>query len=187
MAKNLKTNLLNEQTINVLRKFMIFAHLSADEIRRFLSMGAEYESKIAKLSQYSAGECVIREGDFDCWTFWIVKGTYDVIQNGELVISFSAPGEIFGEMSVLEGIPRTASVIAATGGVCLCIDMSVIDTLRDHRIAEIIKKGFYDVILARLDRTKGKMMAEKQRLETKYDELLDFEDRIRAKAKGGDS
>ncbi len=183
MAKDLKTNLLNEPIINVIRKFMIFADLSIDEIKKILSMEVEYESRIAKLCQYNAGETVINEGDFDCWSFWVIKGSYNVIQNGELVINFSKPGEIFGEMSVLEGIPRTASVVSVTKGVCLCIDMSVIENLKDDHIAEIIKKGFYNVILTRLDRTKDRMMEEKQRLEVKYADLLDFEKRIQDKAK----
>ncbi|MCG8632653.1 MAG: cyclic nucleotide-binding domain-containing protein, partial [Desulfobacterales bacterium] len=158
MAKDLKTNLLNDQIINVIRKFMIFADLSTGEIRKLLSLESEYESRIAKLCSYKAGETVIKEGDFDCWSFWVVKGSYNVIQNGELVVNFAKPGEIFGEMSVLEGIPRTASVVSVTKGVCLCIDMSVIENLKDDHIAETIKTGFYNVILNRLERTKDKML-----------------------------
>jgi len=183
MAKNLKANLLSDQIINVLRKFMIFDDLSVGDIKKILSMDAEYESQIAKLCQYNAGETVINEGDFDCWSFWVVKGVFDVIQNGKPIASFSNSGEIFGEMSVLEGIPRTASVVSTTQGVCLCIDMSVIENIADENIREVIKSGFYKVILKRLDQTKDKMKEEKQRIEVKYADLLAFENKIRAKSK----
>ncbi|MBU3953745.1 MAG: cyclic nucleotide-binding domain-containing protein [Proteobacteria bacterium] len=186
MAKNLQANLVNDKTIAILKKFMIFDDLVPADIKKILSLDANttdaYQNRIIKLCQYKAGEVVIREGEFDCWSFWVVKGVFDVIQNGQPIASFSNSGEIFGEMSVLEGIPRTASVVSVTSGVCLCIDMSVIETMEDEGIRTTIKNGFYKVILARLGRTKDKMMAEKQQLEIKYAGLLSFEEKIRAKA-----
>ncbi len=95
MARDLKTNLLDDPIINVIRKFMIFADLSIDEIKKLLSLESEYDSRIAKLCSYNAGETVIKEGDFDCWSFWVIKGSYNVIQNGELVVNFSTPAKIW--------------------------------------------------------------------------------------------
>jgi CRP-like cAMP-binding protein len=187
MAKDLKQDLVTDKIINILKKFMIFDDLEEKDIKKILSMetraGDSYKSRIAKLCQYKAGEAVIQEGEFDCWSFWVVKGVFDVIQNKESIASFSNPGEIFGEMSVMEGIPRTASVVSVTKGVCLCIDMSVIENLEDKAVRTTIKNGFYKVILARLGTTKDKLMTEKQRLEIKYADLLSFEEKIQAKAK----
>jgi len=187
MVKNLKTNLLNQQIVTILKKFMIFEDLTQADIKKILRMDskidASYQNKIVKLCQYKAGETVIQEGEFDCWSFWVVKGVFDVIQNKEVIATFSTSGEIFGEMSVMEGIPRTASVVSVTPGVCLCIDMSVIENLADKSVSATIKKGFYKVILARLAKTKDKIMTEKQEIEIKYADLLSFEEKIRAKAK----
>ena len=148
---------------------MIFDDLSPADIKTILSLDSTkstpYQSRIVKLCQYAAGETVIREGEFDCWSFWLVKGKFDVIQQKKTIASFSNPGEIFGEMSVLEGIPRTASVVSATTGICLCLDMSIIENLVDESVRTIIKNGFYKVILSRLDETKNKMMAEKHAIE----------------------
>jgi len=184
MAKTLKTNLLDDQIINVLKKFMIFESLSPSQIRKIFEMEG-YRLPIAKIRQYEAGEAVIREGEFDCWSFWVVKGAFEVVQDGAPIISFATPGEIFGEMSVLEGIPRTASVLSKTRGVCLGIDMSVIENMADTHIRETIKKGFYKVILKRLEKTRDKMNEEKKKLEQKYAGILDFEERIRARARAG--
>jgi len=187
MSKNLNANLADKQVIAILKKFMIFDDLSLTQIKKILSMdsktGELYQSRIVKLCQYRAGETVIQEGDFDCWSFWVVKGVFDVIQNKEVIATFSTSGEIFGEMSVLEGIPRTASVVSVTPGVCLCIDMSVIENLTDESISTTIKNGFYKVILNRLGKIKNKILAEKQQIEIKYADLLSFEEKIRAKAK----
>lgn len=186
MGKDLKANLISDKIIRVLKKFMIFDRLRPEEIKQLLRVEddakKDYRNRIAKLRYYQSGESVIREGDFDCWTFWVVKGTYHVIQEGKTVVTFTKPGEIFGEMSVLEGIPRTASVVCKSGGVCLCIDMSVVENMENVRIREMIREGFYNVILSRLELTKDKMMAEKHRLEMKYADILSFEKKIRAKA-----
>ncbi len=164
---------------------MIFDDLAPADIKTILSLDSKestpYQSRIVKLCQYAAGETVIREGEFDCWSFWLVKGKFDVIQQKKTIASFSNPGEIFGEMSVLEGIPRTASVVSATTGICLCLDMSIIENLVDESVRTIIKNGFYKVILSRLDETKNKMMAEKHAIEKKYADLLCFEKKIQAR------
>ena len=188
MGRTLNTNLIDDKIINVIKKLMIFDTLTPNEIGEILSMDSSdkkvYRKRIAKLVQYDQDEIDIKEGDFDCWSFWVVRGEYDAIQDGEIVCSFAKSGEIFGEMSVLEGIPRTASVICNSpgGGVCLCIDMSVLENMENTRIKEVIRNGFYNVILKRLSRTKDRMLEEKQRLEMKYAGLVDFEKKIRDKA-----
>lgn len=187
MAKTLKANLLDDQIITALKKFMIFESLSPSQIKKIFEMESRgYRQPIAKLCRYEAGEAVIREGEFDCWSFWVVKGAFEVVQNGELIAAFSTPGEIFGEMSVLEGISRTASVVSKTPSVCLCIDMSVIENMEDDHIRETIKKGFYKVILGRLEKTRDKMAEERRRLELKYADILNFENRIRQRARDGE-
>jgi len=185
VPKILNTNLLNERAINLLNKFMVFDDLAPADIKKILSIDSKtkvpYQNRIVKLRQYNAGETIIREGEFDCWSFWVVKGKFDVIQQGKTIASFSNPGEIFGEMSVLEGIPRTASVVSATTGICLCLDMSIIENLVDESVRTTIKNSFYNVILSRLGKTKNNMMAEKQDIEIRYADLLCFEEKIQAR------
>ncbi len=185
MVKDLKTHLIDDKIVPVLRKFMIFDTLTPDEIREVLRLDSQphidYQDRIIRLKQYGSGEVVIREGDFDCWSYWVVKGVFDVRQGGQVIVSFHSPGEIFGEMSVLEGIPRTASVVCRDGGVCLCIDMSILENLGNDRIRNIIRRGVYQVILMRLSATREKIETEKSRLEAKYAGVLSFEENIRKK------
>ncbi len=128
MPKELKTNLMSNTIINVIQKFMIFREIEKSKIQKILWANANsdkniYHKRIAKLCQYKKGEIVIKEGDFDSWSFWVVKGNFEVLQDGMVIANFTKPGEIFGEMSVYEGIPRTATIVAKTDGICLCIDM----------------------------------------------------------------
>lgn len=188
MPVDLKANLISEKIIRVVKKFMIFENIGSHDIKRILnpnpdSDSGNYHRRVAKLCQYDKDETVIQEGSFDSWSFWVVKGEYEVTQKGVCLARIGTPGEIFGEMSVFEGIPRTASVISKTGGICLCIDMSIIDNLNDKKIENIIKEGFYSVILKRLGNTKGKIETAIKKLDLKYASLLDFENRIKDKVK----
>ena len=66
---------------------------------------------------YGVGEAVTREGDRDDGLFMIVEGTAAVrIGKGheQREVARLSPGEFFGEMSLMTGEVRTATVIAAT-------------------------------------------------------------------------
>ena len=94
MPKDLNTNLMSEKIINVIKKFMIFEDIESHHIKKILnvnpeSSGDSYHKRIAKLCRYDKGEPVIKEGDFDSWSFWVVKGVFDVIQNGISIITFA--------------------------------------------------------------------------------------------------
>jgi MFS family permease len=80
----------------------------------------------------TAGEVVIHEGDVADRFYLIDEGSFAVTR---LVGSASAsepavvehlrtegPGEVFGEIGLLRGIPRTATVTAATDGALLALD-----------------------------------------------------------------
>jgi CRP-like cAMP-binding protein len=60
-----------------------------------------------------AGSTLVREGDFGFAAFAITSGTADVIQD-EAVVRTLGPGDMFGEIAVLSGGRRTATVVART-------------------------------------------------------------------------
>ena len=61
----------------------------------------------------SEGAQLVREGDYSYELIAIEEGTADVIRNGEKVASLG-PGDYFGEMGVVEGEKRTATVVATS-------------------------------------------------------------------------
>jgi Fe-S-cluster-containing dehydrogenase component/CRP-like cAMP-binding protein len=66
---------------------------------------------------YPAGGEVICEGDWDTNTFYIVvEGTAEVFIKGAKVASVN-PGNPFGEMAVLAGVQRAATIKAGTTGL----------------------------------------------------------------------
>jgi small-conductance mechanosensitive channel/CRP-like cAMP-binding protein len=74
---------------------------------------------------FAAGEAVTHEGDKDDGLYMLVDGEAVVrIGRGhdEHEVARIAPGQFFGEMSLMTGEARTATVVAATDLVCYRID-----------------------------------------------------------------
>ncbi|MBF0111117.1 MAG: cyclic nucleotide-binding domain-containing protein [Desulfamplus sp.] len=182
MVKAIKKNLINDATIDLLSRFEILKDLTKDELKKLLrGKETDYEASIAKLIRYEPEEVVIREGDFDSWTYWIVKGSYKVVIGGSVITILSTPGDIFGEMSVLEGIPRTASVLSVEEGICLGIDMSILGNLDDEYITHVISLGFKQKKLERINTTRNQLIKEKNELDSKYTSLIKLERILRKK------
>jgi CRP-like cAMP-binding protein len=59
------------------------------------------------------GAQLVREGDYSYELIAIEEGTADVIRGDEKVAELG-PGDYFGEMGVVEGEKRTASVVATS-------------------------------------------------------------------------
>lgn len=173
MPKEIKSSLIEEDTIKRLRKFKILNQLSVAELRLLLGTEkSDYHKRIAKMVRYNPRETVIREGDFDSWIFWVVQGEFAVIKKDVLVTVFNTPGEVFGEMSSLGEDSRSASVIARKEGVCVCMDMSILDNIPDQQIKHKVQSGIYALKSERLNQTTSQLVAEKQRMFEQQKELL---------------
>ncbi len=74
-------------------------------------------NKIAEPRQSSAGQEIFREGDPGDGIYVVREGLVEisalVADNQRRVLSQRGPGEIFGEMAVIEDRPRSATAIAA--------------------------------------------------------------------------
>ena len=60
-----------------------------------------------------AGTTLVREGDFGHGAFAITEGSAEVVHDGQILRTL-APGDMFGEIAVLSGGRRTATVVATT-------------------------------------------------------------------------
>ena len=71
---------------------------------------------------FKAGDTIIREGDEGDTAFFIVSGAVDVaVGRGDRArtVGRLETGEVFGEMSLIDPGPRSATVIAACDTECL--------------------------------------------------------------------
>ncbi len=75
--------------------------------------------------QFETGSVLVRQGNPGVGIFVIVSGTVKIVKTNEggkrLEIATHGPGEVIGEMSVLDGALRTADVIAEEPVTCLVL------------------------------------------------------------------
>lgn len=71
--------------------------------------------RAAKAVRYAPGRLIVKEGSPGTTFFVIVNGQARVVQEtGNRTLAELGPGDFFGELALLDGGPRTASVIAGT-------------------------------------------------------------------------
>jgi CRP-like cAMP-binding protein len=81
---------------------------------------------------FAAGEVIFRQGDLGMEMFIIQEGEVDIVKHigGESHhLSHLEKGDFFGEMSVLESMPRTADAVAATDVRVLAINGARFDEM----------------------------------------------------------
>lgn len=69
---------------------------------------------------FPADHVIARQGEIGTGFFVVVEGSVRVVRGGEEV-AVLGPGEFFGELSVLDGLPRVAQVVALEPTRCLAL------------------------------------------------------------------
>ncbi len=95
-------------------------------------------AKRMKLRRFSSGEVILREGDPGTSMYFLLRGRVRVVRqrgaasnNGVRLATLGA-GTYFGEMAVLSGEPRTASVVAEEACDVLVADEELVRDLAVH-------------------------------------------------------
>ena len=70
--------------------------------------------------EFPGNRVVARQGEIGTGFFVVVEGSVHVVRDGTIVATLG-PGEFFGELSVLDGEPRIAQVVAAEPTRCLAL------------------------------------------------------------------
>jgi CRP/FNR family cyclic AMP-dependent transcriptional regulator len=83
----------------------IFSELSEEEAKRLAAFASETSA--------AEGQMLMKEGDYSVELIAIEEGTADVMQGGSTIASVG-PGDLIGEMGLLERRPRNADVIASS-------------------------------------------------------------------------
>ena len=90
---------------NRLTAIPIFSDLGPDEAKRLATFATE--------TSVAEGQILMKQGDYSTELIAIEEGTADVIRDGVKIASL-APGDLIGEMGLLERQPRNADVIATS-------------------------------------------------------------------------
>ncbi len=85
-------------------------------------------------SEHASGSTLVKEGDRDRTLLLLARGVVEVVAGGQRVASFAA-GTMFGELALLDGGARSASVIAVEDTVTYALDWATIEAARRERPA----------------------------------------------------
>jgi CRP-like cAMP-binding protein len=96
--------------VDFLRGVPLFAEVSDRGLR-------EIGETLTRRS-YAAGETVVDEGEGGIAFFVVEKGTATVAKGGGETLTTLRPGDHFGEVALLAGSSRTATITADTDLVC---------------------------------------------------------------------
>ena len=77
-------------------------------------------ARLVKEQSYPPGKLIVIEGQPGLGLYVIAEGSADVVQGGRVLRTLK-DGDFFGEMSLIDDMPRTADVRAATQVLCLTL------------------------------------------------------------------
>ncbi len=111
-----------ERILGALRRIDFLSVLSPEEL--------ETVAQQAAVRVYLPGEAVVRQGDAGAEFFIILEGTADV-RRGEggkvATVATLRPMQFFGEMSLLTGEPRSATIVAQTNLEVVVVTKGVLE------------------------------------------------------------
>jgi CRP/FNR family cyclic AMP-dependent transcriptional regulator len=96
---------LGKRGVHLLQGVPLFSDLSARHLRRIAELAEEV--------RYATGDPVVQEGQPGGTFYVILEGAAKVTRKGRKLNELY-PGDFFGEVSLLDGGPRTATVTAET-------------------------------------------------------------------------
>ena len=102
----------NKQILPLLKQTPLFANTSDGSLNGLLKSAVEKTS--------APGEKIVEQGKGGVGFYLILEGKAKVVREGNEVAELTA-GNFFGELSVIDGAPRTADVIAETETKCIVI------------------------------------------------------------------
>ncbi len=160
--------LADSQTIlNLLKSTPFFAIFSREDLRKLLHF-------IKTMREVAPGEIVFREGDAGDSMYFIASGTFEVIKTGQtssrtMRLAVLTPGKTFGEMSLIDDYPRSATVRAINPAILLILTR---EQLR-HLLGELPEIGI------KIQRSLLQLLS--QHLRKTSSNFTDFVDAVTAK------
>ncbi|MCR4404157.1 MAG: cyclic nucleotide-binding domain-containing protein [Candidatus Acetothermia bacterium] len=102
-----------KELVQFLKEVPLFSGFAAKELEPLL--------KTAKERSFEPGKPIVREGEQSNIGFYLVLDGQVEVKRGGRTLSTLGSGQFFGEMSVLDGAPRSADVIPTVKTTCLVL------------------------------------------------------------------
>lgn len=158
----------DQEIIEKLHAMPVLSTFSEADLRGLL--------RLSKMVRYGPKELIIKEGHYDNWIYFLISGKVGIMKQDETIAVLKRRGDLFGEMGIIDGSPRSASIVAIDETVCLAADISYMDRLQGNdKIAfnAILYRVFSEILANRLrlaDEDIVKLKDENARLKGKMDQ-----------------
>jgi CRP-like cAMP-binding protein len=144
-----RENIMNEQYAELITSFPLFDAFTVHGAQRLLNSGT--------VKEHAEGAVLLKEGDNSDFVLLVLTGKLEVYVEREgraLVLTDTNPGTILGELAMLCGIPRSASVRAKENSIVLEWSDEAFRTLllRDHTLSQQI---FGQALLTLVEKEKS--------------------------------
>ena len=129
-------------TYNFLRKIPFFADLPDEDLERLCQMADEV--------QLEAGQLLFAEGDNGDRAYIIREGEIEIFKataGRQILLAVRQPGEVIGELSLLQDSPRTATARARSAATLITIRQDQLGRLL--RISPSASRAMFDTVLGR--------------------------------------
>jgi hypothetical protein len=111
------------EKLMILREAPLFAGLSGEELYPV--------GEIAQRAVYAPGDVVVKQGDPGDALFVVASGKLRIVKDGKALREIGR-GAVFGEVALLDGAPRAATVEAVTDAEVLRVPRSEFEALLDE-------------------------------------------------------
>ncbi len=135
----------NKQLTTVLGAVPLFEDLSKKQLKKV--------ADLAEVARFMAGATLVKQGEIGDSFYVVLTGQAKVVANGRTVNRL-LPGDHFGEISLLDGGPRSASVVAETEMTLVIIAQKAFLAMlaKDPEITMCLLEGMARTV-RRLDRS----------------------------------
>jgi CRP/FNR family transcriptional regulator, cyclic AMP receptor protein len=127
-------SLTTDHRIDLLRTVALFDGVDPDGLARIADRAIEVD--------FPADRTIVRQGEVGTGFFLVVSGRARVVRDGATIAELG-PGDFFGELSLLDGQPRIATVTAEVPTSCLALASWEFEALLEAqpRLAIAILRG----------------------------------------------
>lgn len=149
----------SELIIQKLMKIPAMRALEKEHLRALL--------KMSEIKSFEPGDRILEEGRFERSIFYLISGKARIVKNGKELAVIRRTGDVFGEMGVIDGSARSASVFAVDKTLCLQTDMASVESLYgDSKLAfrYTIFRGFAQILANRLRTTSEELLRAREEL-----------------------
>lgn len=149
----------NQETVQYLKKIPALECFSQRDLETFM--------RFSEVRNYKENELIIEENSLDDRVFYLITGKAKVMKNGRELIILRRTGDVFGEIGVVTGIARSASVYASGPTTCLVLKTAEIENLdEENRLTfkYVLYRGFAEILANRLKKTTEELLNAKAEL-----------------------